>query len=342
MKGRILISSFAILLFPVFINPYFLSAQVIDSGTNKSTKSKTEMTNMNKLDFGFCVPDSSIIADVTFIDGIGFVASDKSGNELYVIFPFDNGPDYISEGMFRIVDGDKIGFASELGEIVIKPRFGAVYPFHNGLAAFCEGCVTVTEGEHKMWVKGKWGFINRKGEVVIPPEFDRIISDFRNGNAIVEKEGIELTIDKEGKQIEVKGNNKEITKPEELFPDYHPKNSPDTVLDYMPSIAGQLAKIPEAKITNLSSLVILFNKYHKEAEAHPGRWEEGNIVLGAREREYRPSEAELLLCEVGERLQSLNNDQPKDKFKQVKGNENITFDADEYLKFTFIHIDVMG
>lgn len=138
----------------------------------------------------------------------------------------------------------------------------------------------------------------------------------------------------------MKRNKNDISKPEEVFPDYQPKNTPDTMLDYMPSIEDKLEKIPDAEIENLSSLASFFKKYIKEVELHPGQWEDGNILLGAREREYRPSEPELLLCEVGERLQSLIDGQPE--AKQLLENDKIFLDSDEYLKFTFIHMDVMG
>lgn len=325
------------LFFSTFFDPYSLLAQIIDSSKNNSIPIRVESTKMKHLDFGFTVPESSMVTKVVYIENKGFTAFNNSGKELFIIFPFDNGPDYISEGMFRIIDGDMIGFASEMGEIMIEPKFSAVYPFHSKLAAFCDGCVTESDGEHKAWVNGNWGFINRKGEVVIPPKYNRIISDFEDGFAIVEREGVKLRINEKGEQIgmEESNNKKGISKPEESFPDYQPKTSPDTMLDYMPSLAPKWEIIPDAKIENLKLLVELFSKYNKEAAADPGKWEDGNIVLGAREREYRPSEAELLLCEVGERIQSLIESQPKESVKLELG-------VNEYLKFTFIHIDVMG
>src|SRR4030042_3954650 len=178
-----------------------LSRSLLYSQTNK------ESDNMNKLNCSFPVPDSSKISDVVYKDGKGFVAVDSISNELFIIFPFDNGPDYISEGMFRIMENALIGFASELGDIVIEPRFNAVYPFHNGLAAFGNGCTTIKENEHERWIGGKWGFINIDGNVTIPAQYDRIIGDFEEGYATVEKDGNTITINKEGKQIEVSQMN---------------------------------------------------------------------------------------------------------------------------------------
>ena len=95
---------------------------------------------------------------------LGFVAKDgniwaidPSGKERFRVFCFDNGPDYLSEGLFRMVDEQsKIGFADSLGHIVITPRFEFVSPFKNGLAAFNAGGKKVQDGEHSFIEGGKW------------------------------------------------------------------------------------------------------------------------------------------------------------------------------------------
>lgn len=574
---------------------------------------------MKQLDFGFTVPDSSIIDNLTCKDEKEFVAFDKNGNELFVIFPFDNGPDYISEGMFRIIDGDKIGFADVMGNVIINPRFNAALPFRYELAAFCVGCVTVKDGEHTIWENGKWGFINTKGDVVIPPKFDRIITGFEEGCATVQKDDKTFTINKQGEQnivsemnynewirlfgealwllnktkfdesitiniewvnqldgynfkdepsimqvnilprhdekylaryyfipwqnftqqpIDVnqqfqmplfelytvtdfavilrsfpganlsfndnklfdefnlefnklidydklqQRNDEEINIPEgiqilstgvfqnyvdlqvaipgslmpdheawqdvaknkmlrlslvpdmgpikttwikqnesfpdtyyasienelqalyagaiqmaiqfpdernkifndtktsmrslfntansyvnylydkyenrlnhwlvideqkivypsteNIFPDYQPKTTPDTMLDYMPSLVDEIAALPDASVNNLSELVNFFNKYQKDAEANPGQRVEGNMVLGAREQEYRPSSAELMLCVVGKKIQSIIDSSSQEKIDQLMQAKKIAVSNPYYQKFTFIHMDVMG
>lgn len=46
------------------------------------------------------------------------------------MFQCDNGSDYVSEGMYRIVDQrGRIGYADESGKTVIKPRFAFGFPF---------------------------------------------------------------------------------------------------------------------------------------------------------------------------------------------------------------------
>ena len=53
----------------------------------------------------------------------------------YGVFQCDNGNDYVSEGLYRIVDKrGRIGYADESGRTVIKPRFAFGFPFENGKA----------------------------------------------------------------------------------------------------------------------------------------------------------------------------------------------------------------
>lgn len=53
----------------------------------------------------------------------------------YQAFQYDNGDDYVSEGLYRIVDSKgRIGYADETGRTVIRPRFAFGYPFEGGRA----------------------------------------------------------------------------------------------------------------------------------------------------------------------------------------------------------------
>ena len=69
---------------------------------------------------------------VEYKEGEGFLALNKNGSILFTIYPFDNGPDYPSEGLFRIIKNGRIGFANELGKIIIEPQFSAALPFRGG------------------------------------------------------------------------------------------------------------------------------------------------------------------------------------------------------------------
>ena len=68
----------------------------------------------------------------------------------YGVFQCDNGNDYVSEGLYRIVDKrGRIGYADESGRTVIKPRFAFGFPFENGKAKVTD------KGEMKE-VPGSW------------------------------------------------------------------------------------------------------------------------------------------------------------------------------------------
>src|SRR5690606_493853 len=49
-------------------------------------------------------------------------AIDQDENRLYEVYWFDNGPDYVSDGLFRIKRNGKVGFANTRGQIMIKPQ----------------------------------------------------------------------------------------------------------------------------------------------------------------------------------------------------------------------------
>ena len=90
-----------------------------------------------------------------------FVFIDPSGKTIARAYAFDNGPDYFQEGMARIIDDNKkIGFISDRGIVMIKPRYDAA-------ESFCSGAAKVEEG-------GTSSYINRLGQPTkAPPPEDR-------------------------------------------------------------------------------------------------------------------------------------------------------------------------
>lgn len=89
------------------------------------------------------------IAFVLLKDKKGVYAIDRSEKVLFQVCSFELGPDIISNGLFRIIENGKIGFANMNGKIVIKPNWGFIFPFQeNGLAIFCE--------------KGNWIWIDKE------------------------------------------------------------------------------------------------------------------------------------------------------------------------------------
>lgn len=161
-----------------------------------------EMIRFGK--YSMCFTDTlrgyAIVADPESGHLIGI---NKKEETLFRVFIYDNGPDYVSEGFFRITNEKKeIGFAdSETGEIIIPASLSAARPFRQGRAAFCEGCRSERFGEYSRWSGGKWGFLNTKGEKVIAPLFDDVISDFNEAGIaeVVQGERI-FKIGRDGKE----------------------------------------------------------------------------------------------------------------------------------------------
>ncbi|MBK7129500.1 MAG: hypothetical protein IPM74_06695 [Crocinitomicaceae bacterium] len=92
-----------------------------------------------------------------------FIALDLQGKEMYEVFPYDNGPDYLQEGYFRIVKENKIGFAREDGSIAIEPQYACAYPFENGTAMVSFECTESIEFEMIKWESDQWFYIDTTG-----------------------------------------------------------------------------------------------------------------------------------------------------------------------------------
>lgn len=95
-----------------------------------------------------------------------FVTSCRSGGK-YEVYQYDNGDDYFSEGLQRIVDKNgKIGFRDSIGKIVIAPRYAFAFPFKEGYAKVTDTghSEAVDEaGDYHHWVSGSWYYIDKAG-----------------------------------------------------------------------------------------------------------------------------------------------------------------------------------
>ncbi len=97
------------------------------------------------------------------------IAIDQQGNRLFDIYWYDNGPDYVIEGLFRIRRHGRIGYADPLGRVVIPAQFGCADPFENGRARVAYECRPVgggEPGEHQEMESEEWFYIDREGRVV--------------------------------------------------------------------------------------------------------------------------------------------------------------------------------
>lgn len=117
-----------------------------------------------------------------------WVILDSQRTTLYEVFPFDNGPDYPSEGLIRVLKNGKIGYAdANTYAIVIKPQFNCAFPFENGKAKVSHQCKTLKDGEHKVWESEAWLFVDKNGNYIVSsPETNQLPDEveFKNGDLI--------------------------------------------------------------------------------------------------------------------------------------------------------------
>lgn len=106
----------------------------------------------------------------------GWSAIDSNEKILFEVYNQGDevNPDYLVENKIRIIDeNQKIGFANEKGQIIIKPQFELVSQFYNGKAIIAEKCEKIplknhTESDcHHYYIEcKKYGYINEKGEII--------------------------------------------------------------------------------------------------------------------------------------------------------------------------------
>lgn len=94
-----------------------------------------------------------------------WVIKDNKKKTLYEVFLYDNGPDYPSEGLIRVVKNGKIGYANaKTYALVIAPQFDCAFPFENGKAKVSKNCKTIKDGEHSAWTSDAWQYVDKKGK----------------------------------------------------------------------------------------------------------------------------------------------------------------------------------
>lgn len=103
-------------------------------------------------------------------------SKEKYGNKLVAInrklqvifdaYMYDNGPDYPSEGLFRIMKNGKIGYANLDGEQVIDAQYSCAFPFENGKAKVALECKSIPDGEYTSVESDKWFFIDKSGHKI--------------------------------------------------------------------------------------------------------------------------------------------------------------------------------
>ncbi len=112
---------------------------------------------------------------------------------------------------------------------------------------------------------------------------------------------------------------------------------PATVTDYRQSVAGDIAALPP--VGDAPALAAAFAGWKARADSSPGAMEAGQIPLGANEQEYRPSDAELVAAEAGDRLSAALQGADADTRTAVSTALN---GAVTYRRFDYRRVDVAG
>ena len=132
----------------------------------------------------------------------------------------------------------------------------------------------------------------------------------------------------------------------DLFPDYQPKKTPDTVFDYLKypktNIFKILDEIGHPNLEKLNLILSYFKKHKIEAKNNPGGFQKGNIAIGADLDQYYPSEEEILISELGKMLKNIVESNSKKEIKKIMLKEGVKSQKIEFSEIIFRHVDVMG
>ena len=145
---------------------------VFTLGTSCGYKNSKEEIIIPKGKYSYCFTDTfknfAFVSDDKLTNS-KVVAIDRNENILFDVYMFDNGPDELADGLFRIIRNGKIGYADKNGIIVIEPKFECADKFENGKASVALECKLVKDkydSEHSRMESDSWFYIDRKGNKV--------------------------------------------------------------------------------------------------------------------------------------------------------------------------------
>ena len=132
----------------------------------------------------------------------------------------------------------------------------------------------------------------------------------------------------------------------DLFPDYEPKRTPNTIYDYLKypkmNIFKILDEIGQPNLEKLKLILSYFKNYRIEAKKNPGGIQKGNVAIGADSDQYYPSEEEILVSELGKMLKNIVESNSKREIEKIMLKEGVESQKIEFSGIIFRHVDVMG
>jgi len=189
---------FTNLAFGQKVNEYLISFSDTTSGEELIGYKDSFGKTVINAKFYFVYSDTLYSMAIVLKNG-EWIGIDKDERIILKPFIFDNGPDYIEEGLFRYVENNKIGFANIDGEIIIKAKYDFATPFENGLSEYTLGGKKEYEkgGEHWWWTGGyETGFVNHSGQ-----EFARVTELENNKREAWTKDNKHFLLNKQGEII---------------------------------------------------------------------------------------------------------------------------------------------
>lgn len=113
----------------------------------------------------YCYTDTIQDFGMVIEKGTGKILGiDQNGTELFEVFKYEDGPDYVKSGLFRILKNGKIGYANPSGKITIEPSFDCAYPFEGGFAKVSDNCEKTRSGDQTIWESNNWYHISKNGK----------------------------------------------------------------------------------------------------------------------------------------------------------------------------------
>lgn len=129
------------------------------------------------------------------------------------------------------------------------------------------------------------------------------------------------------------------------FPGYKPKNTPDTIRDYLKGetkVFEILDKIGPKSLNNIKKIIKNFKLYKRKALENPGTFKRGHPGLGANVSQYFPSEEELIVSELGTWLINLLSSLDDESMIPFKKEQDLKSERLQFNKIYFRNVDVMG
>lgn len=169
------------------------------------TSSGESLSGYKKKDGTIAIParylwvDTDTFYHMAIVFDKGWVGIDREGKVVLNPFIYDNGPDYVVEGLFRFEENGKMGFANRSGNKIIPARYSFITPFSGGLSEYTLGGYKKYDegGEHWTWTGGyEQGYVNQAGQ-----EFTKIVPAKHGRHEAWTKEGRHLLLNNNGMVI---------------------------------------------------------------------------------------------------------------------------------------------